>query len=385
MLSAYDSDDEDGAGAAASTNGSSESVAALRPSSSLAPTLAPGPPLKPSPLELSPLEPSPLEPSPLEPSPLEPSPLEPSALEPSQLQPTSPLRPSRLQASPLQASPLQASPLQALQPLSPSEAVARVAAGDLSPLEPLPLESGAIEWSGSDDEYAPPPQPQSPPSRLLPLSRSDALARVAAGDRSLHTLVCAGLPRMGVESMVRENGYDSDNSDFEHGEQVHELRTGGRHSKLEGHFFGSEQRGSLTLHTKFTAAHGASNGYKTLERGMWVDCPGVPYEEVQLVRIISGDVAESGKTGKRHVVLLFAVSEDEPEWFYAPMKLVEPLDGGPLFSEGGPCHGACKWMFNCDRHAADRALHAWKPEAIKTLARKASALTPRKSRGTKRK
>ena len=76
-----------------------------------------------------------------------------------------------------------------------------------------------------------------------------------------------------------ETRSDSDSSDFDHGDAVHELRSG-RYGKLEGHFFGSKKAGTLTLHTKFAAADHASSGYKTLPRGMWVDCPGVPWQEM---------------------------------------------------------------------------------------------------------
>ena len=253
------------------------------------------------------------------------------------------------------------------------------------------LESEPLPSMDLDEEFEQLPSTL-PTTRPARLTRSPAEARVVAGDFELHTLVCAGLPRMGIETIMRgydsdnDRAYDSDDSAFEHGDAVHQLQTG-RYSKLEGAFFGDEKRGTLTLHTKFVAEQNASAGYKTLERGMWVDCPGVPYDEVQLVRILSGDVAASSKAKaqKKYAILLFSGSEDEPEWFYAPMQLVKPLDGGILFSEGGPFHGSRKWMFSCDRHAADRALLTWEPQSISTLTRKAGELTPCQPRGTKRK
>ena len=91
-----------------------------------------------------------------------------------------------------------------------------------------------------------------------------------------------------VDSEEASEPAESDNSDsdFDHGSCVHELRSG-RYSKLEGCFYGADTMGDLTLHSQFVAAANASSGYKSLARGMWVDCPGVPWEETQLVRIDS--------------------------------------------------------------------------------------------------
>ena len=186
---------------------------------------------------------------------------------------------------------------------------------------------------------------------------------------------------------------DADTSDFEHGECDHTL-TSGRYGKIEGRLFGSHQIGGLTMHTKFEAAATASSGYKTLERGMWVDCPGIPWTETQLVRIASGNVSASSsgksKAQKKYAALLLVplgsfedpVDRSKDEWYYAPLQKVQPLDGpedvsgGPLFHRSGKR----KRMFNCDRHGADVCLDAWVPQSISTLARKAGGLTARKSR-----
>ena len=190
-----------------------------------------------------------------------------------------------------------------------------------------------------------------------------------------------------VDSEEASEPAESDNSDsdFDHGSCVHELRSG-RYSKLEGCFYGADTIGDLTLHSQFVAAANASSGYKSLARGMWVDCSGVPWEETQLVRIISGSVAESakGKPQKKYVVLLYAGDQQQDRWYYAPMQLVKPLDDCVLFGEGGLFNGQNRWVRNDYRHSADKALQKWTPQPIGTLARKAGELTPRKSCCSKR-
>ena len=186
---------------------------------------------------------------------------------------------------------------------------------------------------------------------------------------------------------------DADTSDFEHGVCDHTLISG-RYGKIEGHLFGGQKMGGLTMHTKFEAAATASSGYKTLERGMWVDCPGVPWTETQLVRIASGTVSasssERSKSQKKYAALLLVplgsfedpVDRSKDEWYYAPLQKVQPLDG-PVDVNGGPLFhrsGKRKRMFNRDRHGADVCLDAWVPQSISTLARKAGGLTARKPR-----
>ena len=184
---------------------------------------------------------------------------------------------------------------------------------------------------------------------------------------------------------------ESEDSDFEHGSVVRELRSG-RHSKLEGSFFGNEQVGALTLHTKFEAAAGASKGYnKTLERGMAVDAEGCP-EDTWLVRIIGGSVAGSrkGKPQRRYVALLHSdydstANEIRDAWYYAPLQNVTPL--GPIEICGKVAcdsRGKPKLSFNCGRHAADKALAKRVPQSINTLSPKAGELTPRVPRAEKR-
>ena len=83
---------------------------------------------------------------------------------------------------------------------------------------------------------------------------------------------------------------ESDDDPFEYGEVVRTL-TSGRHSKLEGHLYGDTQLAGLSCHTKFVAAHKASDGYVSVHRGTWVVPPeGIPWNAMQVVRIISGGV-----------------------------------------------------------------------------------------------
>ena len=185
-------------------------------------------------------------------------------------------------------------------------------------------------------------------------------------------------------------GSASEDSEFEHGPAMHELRSG-RHSKLEGNFFGDEQVGALTLHTKFEAAPGASKGYKTLERGMGVDAEGC-LDYTWLVRIIGGSIAgsEKGKPQRRYVALLYSdydssANEIRDAWYYAPLRKLTPL--GPIEIGGKvACNsrGKPKLSFNCGRHAADKALAEWVPQSINTLSRKAGELTPRVPRAEKK-
>ena len=203
------------------------------------------------------------------------------------------------------------------------------------------------------------------------------------GDGCHAQAVCAGMH-------IWESA--SDDSDFEYGPVVRELRTG-RYSKLEGKLFGSEQVGGLTLHTRFEAASGASAGYKTLERGMAVDAEGSPVD-TWLVRIVGGTVAGSakGKSQWKYVALLKSDEYDEASdtayhnWYYSPLQKLTPLV--PIETSGGKvaCNadGSQKRSFNGSRHEADKALAVWVPQSINTLSRKAGELTPRVARADKK-
>ena len=275
------------------------------------------------------------------------------------------------------------------------ELAATLSESALSPsmLGPLPAPTAA---SATLQEVSPTPpvaEPADGPQRLPAVQRAhEALCSSERADE--HEALCPPVRPQREPTFYLEVDSDevsefagSDNnsdSDFDHGDCVHELRSG-RYAKLEGCFYGADMMGDLTLHTQFVAAANASSSYKSLARGMWVDCPGVPWEETQLVRIISGSVAESekGKPQKKYVVLLYAGDQEQDRWYYAPMQLVKPLDDGVLFSEGGLFNGLSGRVRKDYRHNADKALQAWTAQPIGTLARKAGELT-RKSRGSKR-
>jgi hypothetical protein len=90
---------------------------------------------------------------------------------------------------------------------------------------------------------------------------------------------------------------------------------------------------------------------------MWVDCPGVPWQEMQLVvvRILSGDIAQStkGKAQKTYVALLFAGDGGHQKWWYGPMQMCTPVETSFLFGADGPFNG---YSQSACRHAAEQAL-----------------------------
>jgi len=106
------------------------------------------------------------------------------------------------------------------------------------------------------------------------------------------------------DDAIHSGGWERNEKDFvdpyDYGEVVYKLASG-RHSKLEGSFYGDAEVSGLTCHTKFEAARHASPGYTSLQRGTWVVPPhGIPWNALQVVRIISGEVARQ----KKFVVVL---------------------------------------------------------------------------------
>ena len=161
-------------------------------------------------------------------------------------------------------------------------------------------------------------------------------------------------------------------SSFDHGPVVRELRSG-RYSKLEGSFYGDEQLGDLTLHTKFEAAPGASAGYKTLEVGMAFDPDpdnGLEPACSWLVRIVGGKVKASagGKLQWKYVALLMFEPgpEFEKEFLYVPLRKLTPATD------------VFRSTFEENRFfQMTEGLLEWTPQAINTMSKEASALTPR--------
>ena len=106
------------------------------------------------------------------------------------------------------------------------------------------------------------------------------------------------VPYSDDDSVSRESVESNDNEfadPYEYGQVVTKL-TSGRHSKLEGSLYGAVEMAGLTCHTKFLAANNASDGYVSLQRGTWVVPPaGIPWNAMQVARIISGEVANQRK------------------------------------------------------------------------------------------
>jgi len=158
------------------------------------------------------------------------------------------------------------------------------------------------------------------------------------------------------------------------GELVEKIFSG-RHGKLEGTLSGGQKLAHLTLHTKFEAAENASAGYVTLQIGTWVECPGVPWNDVQLVRLISCSVRVTArsKSQNKYFALMVKATPWINEWFYAPLQQVNVLDG-PVCGNGVPYTD--KWgsrirMFEEDRLNAEYQLKSWQPQSVSKMAKMA--------------